>query len=203
MFSPPRESRTTPHTQRFCPTCRGFHPPGGLPLICSPQTRLQAQQKGTQRDLACVTPVPPGTSRTSCPVSAASAAAASATAGGAAATGGTPAAGMTAGMTTRVTARVTAAAAGRAPVAAPGPPAAPARAAAHGPAPPATRRRTPLAADPRQLRHEDDDRHAQNQPAQHTTHDLTSFRPPKRGPRFAPIPAWKANARTPTGPKQT
>lgn len=30
MFSPPRESRSTPHPQRFYPTWRGFHPLGGL-----------------------------------------------------------------------------------------------------------------------------------------------------------------------------
>lgn len=29
MFSSTRESRSTPHSQRFRPTCRGFHPLGG------------------------------------------------------------------------------------------------------------------------------------------------------------------------------
>lgn len=114
-----------PHPQGFYPTCRGFHPLGGLPGHLFTGISQNAQQKGVRREFTRRTPVGHRTarvrhrakdiarSRTSCPVSAASAASAPAAAAArrtATARGVTAAARMSPGVTTGVTTGVTAAA---------------------------------------------------------------------------------------------
>lgn len=175
MFSPPRESRTKPHSQCFSPTWRGFHPLGGLPVHLftgdspkGPTKRcpagLGAGSKPRPTSRRTPPPAPgrrtPARSRTSCPVSAASAASAPAAARRTPAARMTTATGVATGVAARVTARVTAAAAARRAAAAPRPPAA-ARRTATGRTAPALAPDRPLAAaaGARPRRNENQQRH--------------------------------------------
>lgn len=207
MFSPPRESRTKPHSQCFSPTWRGFHPLGGLPVHLftgdspkGPTKRcpagLGAGSKPRPTSRRTPPPAPgrrtPARSRTSCPVSAASAASAPAAARRTPAARMATATGVAARVAARVTARVTAAAAARRAAAAPAhqlPPAAP---------PPAAPRRRllptgrlPLLPAPALAETRTNNATTTSTAMMTTFTDLTSFRPPKRVPRFSPVPTCR------------
>lgn len=187
-----------PHPQGFYPTCRGFHPLGGLSDHLFTGISQNAQQKGVRREFTRRTPVGHRTarvrhrakdiarSRTSCPVSAASAASApaaarrTATARGVAAAARMPP-GVTTGVTTRVTTGVAAAAtaAGGATAAVTARPPAAARGAATA--------RTPARAPSARLLSVPGPLHERDDQSDHRRRDHHSDKSPHR-PHVLPFP---------------
>lgn len=202
MFSQLRESRTTPHSQRFCPTWRGFHPPGGLSVLVFTSNAPRRPTKRCPAGLRASLLVPPGTGparrarpRTSCPVSAASAASAPAAARRTTAARGTPATRVAAGMTARVATGMTARVAPRvtAPAVA-GPPAAATRptAAAGRPAPLAPAQRLPAASGVRHHHDEEHGPHDHRHPDEHIIHGPHALPSPEA---MSPAPCRVLRAR--------